>query len=102
MFTLFFVQSLRAALPWELPPALNRSALMPPWLSVSRSELLNEGVSLDYVEMWSETDEGRKARKTKAASKTKYTCPTYSLNAWAKPHVLLVCGECQEELQAED
>jgi hypothetical protein len=28
MFTLFFVQSLRAALPWELPPALNLNRLM--------------------------------------------------------------------------
>ena len=46
---------------------------MPPWLSVSRSELLNEGVSLDYVEMWSETDEGKKARKTKAASRAHLT-----------------------------
>jgi SprT-like family len=69
---------------------------------IACAELLNEGVSLDYVEMWSETDEGKKARKTKAASKTKYTCPACSLNAWAKPDVLLVCGECQEELQAED
>ena len=28
MFTLFFVQSLRAALSWELPPALNLNRLM--------------------------------------------------------------------------
>jgi len=28
LFTLFFVQSLRAALPWELPPALNVNRLM--------------------------------------------------------------------------
>ena len=51
---------------------------------IACAELLNEGVSLDYVEMWSETDEGKKARKTKAASKTKYTCPACSLNASAE------------------
>jgi hypothetical protein len=42
------------------------------------------------------------ARKKKAASKTKYTCPTCGLNAWAKPGAPLVCGNCQEPMQAEN
>jgi hypothetical protein len=40
-------------------------------------------------------------RKKKLASKTKYTCPTCGLNAWAKPAVSLVCGECQVPMQTE-
>jgi rubrerythrin len=40
-------------------------------------------------------------RKKKAASKTKYTCRGCGLNAWAKPPAPLVCGACQEPMQAE-
>jgi predicted SprT family Zn-dependent metalloprotease len=40
-------------------------------------------------------------RKKKLASKTKYTCPTCGLNAWAKPNVSLVCGDCQAPMQSE-
>jgi protein-arginine kinase activator protein McsA len=36
-------------------------------------------------------------RKKKAASKTKYTCPTCGTNAWAKPNTALICGACYEE-----
>ena len=41
-------------------------------------------------------------RKKKAASKTKYTCPICELNAWAKPNALLVCGDCQEIMLAQN
>jgi rubrerythrin len=41
-------------------------------------------------------------RKKKAASKTKYTCPGCGLNAWAKPEAPLVCGACQETMEAEE
>lgn len=34
------------------------------------------------------------------ASKTKYTCPSCRLHAWAKPKVLLVCGACQKPMRA--
>jgi predicted SprT family Zn-dependent metalloprotease len=40
-------------------------------------------------------------RKKKAASKTKYTCPACGMNAWAKPAACLICGDCGEELEAE-
>ena len=36
-------------------------------------------------------------RKKKTASKTKYTCPTCSTNAWAKPQTKLICGICYED-----
>ena len=42
------------------------------------------------------------ARKKKAASKTKYTCPVCDLNAWAKPDAHLICGDCGEEMEAEE
>jgi predicted SprT family Zn-dependent metalloprotease len=42
------------------------------------------------------------ARKKKAASKTKYTCPACGLNAWAKPAARLICGDCSEEMEAEE
>lgn len=46
--------------------------------------------------------DGEASRKKKALSKTKYTCPVCGLNAWAKPAIFLICGECSEELEAED
>jgi hypothetical protein len=44
-------------------------------------------------------DEG--ARRRKAASKTKSTCPACGLNAWAKPEVNLVCGDCGEAMSRD-
>jgi hypothetical protein len=41
------------------------------------------------------------ARRRKAASKTKYACPGCGVNAWAKPGVNLVCGDCGEVMEAE-
>ena len=41
-------------------------------------------------------------RKTKSASKTRYSCPTCGLNAWAKPDVSLICGDCDEALEADE
>jgi hypothetical protein len=38
-------------------------------------------------------------RKKKTESKTKYTCPTCGLNAWAKPAAPLVCGNCHEDMK---
>ena len=40
-------------------------------------------------------------RKKKAASKTKYSCPTCDLNAWAKPEANLWCGDCEEPMKPE-
>jgi hypothetical protein len=42
-----------------------------------------------------------KTRKKKLASKTKYTCLSCVLNAWAKPEAHLVCGDCQSPMQPE-
>ena len=51
--------------------------------------------------LYSDRSENTTAAKRKAASKTKYTCPTCGLNAWAKPDAPLICGTCQEQMQAE-
>lgn len=40
-------------------------------------------------------------RQKKAASKTKYSCPSCELNAWAKPGVTLICGECYDNGEGE-
>lgn len=37
----------------------------------------------------------KKAKKAKAASKTKFTCEECEQNAWAKPDANLICGECK-------
>jgi predicted SprT family Zn-dependent metalloprotease len=42
-----------------------------------------------------------KARQKKAASKTKYTCPTCQVNAWAKPKTSLVCGDCGDRMVSD-
>ena len=64
------------------------------------AELVGKGFDPLYVELW--TEGGEKARKKKAASKTRYRCPECDTNAWAKPGVHLVCGECDERMEAED
>jgi hypothetical protein len=54
---------------------------------------------MPYVELWKEGE--AKTHKKQAASKTKYTCPDCELNAWAKPDVSLLCGDCETPLLAE-
>lgn len=47
----------------------------------------------------SRVDEG--GRRKKAASKTKYTCPSCGHNAWAKPGSELICGGCYDGGEGE-
>jgi predicted SprT family Zn-dependent metalloprotease len=54
-----------------------------------------------YHDRAGEGDAG-KARTKKAASKTKYTCPGCGFNAWAKPAANLWCGDCEEQMEAEE
>jgi hypothetical protein len=37
-----------------------------------------------------------------ALSQQRYTCPTCSVNAWAKPQTALICGDCREEMEADE
>ena len=40
--------------------------------------------------------------KPKPKSKVKYSCKSCEANAWAKPNSSLICGDCHEEMVAED
>jgi hypothetical protein len=68
--------------------------------SIACAELVSSGFDALYVELWSEGDAAK--RKKKTASKTKYTCPSCSVNAWAKPQTSLICGDCEEPMEADD
>ena len=47
-----------------------------------------------YVLLWQSAAPEPLPAKTGTNSKTKYTCPNCELNAWAKPDVHLLCGDC--------
>jgi hypothetical protein len=64
---------------------------------VAADALLSTGFDLAYVELWDESK-----REKKAASKTKYICPTCEQNAWAKPDAQLICGDCGTYLAPPD
>jgi predicted SprT family Zn-dependent metalloprotease len=64
------------------------------------TEFLRGATTLLYQDR-QRSAEAERTRKAKAASKTKYTCPECGLNAWAKPEAHLLCGDCEEPMQAE-
>lgn len=66
----------------------------------SANALLRAGLVLTWQS--GRDEKTAQLRKVKAKSKTKYTCPSCGLNAWGKPEIHLVCGECDEQLEAED
>jgi hypothetical protein len=67
---------------------------------VAFAELDAAGCDDLYVELWSDA-EARKKRQAKAASKTRFTCPSCGLKAWAKSAARLMCGECEVPMEAE-
>jgi predicted SprT family Zn-dependent metalloprotease len=60
--------------------------------------LLEQGFTIP----WQAMTRDEATAKKKAASKTKYTCGTCGVNAWAKPGTALLCGDCLEAMEAED
>jgi hypothetical protein len=62
-------------------------------------ELLADGARVEWQSRENEAASAARARSNR--SKTKYTCPGCAVNAWAKPDVSLLCGDCGEELEAE-
>lgn len=60
---------------------------------------LAAGTAVLYYDRAGENTDGTRGKK--AASKTKYTCPLCEQNAWARPGARLVCGQCNEEMEAE-
>ena len=63
------------------------------------TKLLNKGFTIPWVALTDTNANNANTRRKKAASKTKYTCPHCELNAWAKPEVTLICGECNTALE---
>lgn len=64
--------------------------------ALSVAVLLDTGFTLPYIELW---DTAKKNSKAKADSKTKYSCPSCGLNAWAKLGVSLLCVDCGIHLE---
>ncbi len=64
------------------------------------AELIGQGYAVRYVEL--RGDEDARKRKTKAASKTRYSCPSCDANAWGEPGLNLRCGDCDEPMDAEE
>lgn len=46
--------------------------------------------------LWGDLKLDTAKAKKKAASKTKYTCPSCEVNVWAKPETHVFCGACYE------
>jgi predicted SprT family Zn-dependent metalloprotease len=59
-------------------------------------ELIDGGFRLSWADKF-----GNNKMKSKP-TRIKYTCEDCGLNAWAKPNIQLLCGECQKSLLAED
>jgi predicted SprT family Zn-dependent metalloprotease len=59
--------------------------------------LLSTGFCLNWQSVVVEREQERVA---KAQSKTKYTCPSCGQNAWAKLDASLMCGACEEPMEA--
>jgi ParB-like chromosome segregation protein Spo0J len=43
----------------------------------------------------------RSKEHAKAASMTRYACPSCELNVWGKPGIKVLCGDCMEEMKSE-
>jgi SprT-like family len=64
-------------------------------------DLLAEGFSIRYVELpgIAEPSAMLARNRNKAASKTRYSCPRCAMNAWGKPALSLICGDCAQPLR---
>ena len=60
------------------------------------NKLIAKGFTLAYVERRSNAE--RKVAVAKRQSKTRYSCESCDLNAWAKPGANLMCGTCHKHL----
>lgn len=59
--------------------------------------LLKKGFRLSWADKFGDNE-----RIEKPLGRIKYTCASCKLNAWAKPNVSLICGECTLTLVSED
>ena len=61
--------------------------------ATSCATLLAADFTLSWRDPFAEETGGTKSNRQK------YTCPECGLNAWAKPNVALLCGECQQAMK---
>jgi hypothetical protein len=52
----------------------------------------------EFTLPWMCWEEGR-ARKVRAPSKVKFSCASCGANAWGRPSLRLVCGDCTNEME---
>lgn len=53
-----------------------------------------------YLLPWSSADL-EPEKKPRAASKLKYSCLTCEANAWGRPGLNIMCGDCEEQMEVE-
>jgi hypothetical protein len=61
----------------------------------------DELLAADFRLNWQSAAGGERTRP-KGKNKVKYACPACGQNAWAKPEASLVCGACEEDMEAQD
>jgi predicted RNA-binding Zn-ribbon protein involved in translation (DUF1610 family) len=66
------------------------------------TKLLARGFVISWRDRAREQGSAKGKTIGKAGVRTKYTCPNCGLNAWAKPEVVLLCGECKVALEPEE
>lgn len=62
------------------------------------TQLLDKGFKISWKP--GSLARGSKKGKAKTDSKTKFTCPGCGMNAWGKPTLHIICGDCDQELLA--
>jgi len=65
---------------------------------ISCKKFMSNGARLNWQ---SYNPEGRK-KTAKKKNKIKYTCPSCNANAWGKPEINLMCGDCMEKMEPEE
>lgn len=73
---------------------------------VACRRLLAQGFGISWHDREKDETHGdpptRGTPPSRTNTRAKYTCPICGLNAWAKPHVLLLCGVCHVALQEHE
>lgn len=69
--------------------------------AVACAKLLKTGYALPYHERVVTPEQETRA-KAQRQSKTKFCCPECGANAWGKPTLNIVCGDCDETMEADE